>query len=488
MNLILAIDQGTTNTKAVLFDQHLSVLDRASAPLKSTYPAGGWAEQSADDIWASVATVIATIVERNSGSPIDGIAIANQRETLVVWDAKTGHPIGPAIVWQCRRTAKVCAELEAAGHGAVVLERTGLGINPLFPASKLGWVMANRPEAAALATSGYLRAGTVDAWLVYKLTGGATFATDHSNASRTMLFDTASLTFSPELCAIFGAPLSALPEPRASDAGFGVTAEGTTGLPAGTPICAVMGDSHAALFGHGVTQPGVAKATFGTGSSLMALTPERVVSSHGLSGTIGWSCQGQTHYAIEGNITVSAQAAEFTARMLGAGSAAALSDLAQTVPDAGGVTFVPALAGLGAPHWDDNARGVVAGLSLGSEPAHVARATCEAIAHQIADVFEAMEQDAGHRFDTLRADGGASANDWLMQLQADLLGRTVVRSDMAEIGARGAAAMALRSLGGDVPGVQDSGQAFEPQMKSADRQRARTIWREAVTMARYGRN
>ncbi|HMQ41943.1 MAG TPA: FGGY family carbohydrate kinase [Paracoccus sp. (in: a-proteobacteria)] len=485
MTRILAIDQGTTNTKAVLFDDRLAVIDRASAPLVSTYPADGWAEQSAGAIRDSVAAVIAMIAEQNGAEGIEAIAIANQRETLVVWDAETGKPIAPAILWQCRRTADACAALEAAGHGPEVLAATGLGINPLFLASKLGWVMQNLPEARELAATGRLRAGTVDAWLIWSLTGGAVFATDHSNASRTQLFDTAALRFSEALCTIFGAPLDALPEPRASDAGFGVTAGGATALPAGIPIRAVMGDSHAALYGHGVTGPGEVKATFGTGSSLMALTPERIASSHGLSGTIGWTAAGQPHYAVEGNITVSAQAAEFVARMLGVANAAALSDLAQTVPDSAGVSFVPALAGLGAPHWDDAARGTVAGLTLGSQPAHLARATFEAIAHQVTDVFEAMEQDCGRSLDMLRADGGASANDWLMQLQADLLGHPVIRSEIAEIGARGAAAMALAALGREVPPPAGGAAVFAPQLQESNRLRARENWRHAVDMARH---
>jgi glycerol kinase len=485
MTRILAIDQGTTNTKAVLFDGGLRALDRASVPLASRYPADGWAEQSAEDIWDSVRAVIAAIVEGNAGSDIDVIAIANQRETLVAWDAESGRPIAPSILWQCRRTAAACAALDAAGHGPAVAAATGLGINPLFPASKLGWLMATLPEARELAGNGRLRAGTVDAWLVWKLTGGSTFATDHSNAARTQLFDTATLQFSGELCEIFGAPLAALPEPYPSDALFGKTADAATALAAGVPIRAVMGDSHAALYGHGVRGPGEVKATFGTGSSLMTLTPRRMASTHGLSGTIGWTAKDTTAYAIEGNITVSAQAAEFVARMLGMTGAAALSELAQSVADPGGVTFVPALAGLGAPHWDDAARGVVAGLSLGSNPAHLARATFEAIAHQVVDVFEAMERDTGQRLDALRADGGASANGWLMQLQADLLGRTVIRSDIAEIGALGSAAMALSSLGEDVALAAGEACEFAPRLDESDRLRARLAWREAVDMARH---
>ena len=401
---VLAIDQGTTNTKALLIDEAGTILARASAPLTTSYPQPGWAEQSAADIWASVQSVIASIVAQG-GLP-DAIAIANQRETLVLWDSETSEPACPAPIWQCRRTATESAALIAAGHDPAVVAATGLGINPLFPASKLAWALRNVSRVAELHARGRLRAGTVDAWLLWNLTGGAVFATDHSNASRTQLFDTRSLSFSADLGAIFGAPVDCLPEPLPSDSLFGITAAGATALPTGIPIRALMGDSHAALYGHGIRRPGTVKATYGTGSSLMTLTPERTASRHGLSGTIAWTDRTGTAHALEGNITVSAQAAAFMAGLLGVGDAAALSELAQTVPDAGGVTFVPALAGLGAPHWNDAARGTVAGMTHGTRPAHLARATFEAVAQQIADVFAAMEADIGRPLEALRADGG----------------------------------------------------------------------------------
>ncbi|MBC7480006.1 MAG: glycerol kinase, partial [Pseudorhodobacter sp.] len=260
---VLAIDQGTTNTKALLVNQSGAILARASVPLTTQYPHPGWAEQSAADIWTSVETAVAEITA--TGLPVDALAIANQRETLVVWNAQTSRPICPAIIWQCRRTADACAALMP--HNDTVIAATGLGINPLFPASKLSWVLQNVPEAADLLAKGDLRAGTVDAWLLWNLTSGASFATDHSNASRTQLFDTATLTFSATLGEIFSAPITCLPDPRPSDSLFGHTT--TTALPKGTPIRAMMGDSHAALYGHGVRAPGTVKATYGTGSSLM---------------------------------------------------------------------------------------------------------------------------------------------------------------------------------------------------------------------------
>ncbi|WP_445679381.1 FGGY-family carbohydrate kinase [Radicibacter daui] len=479
---ILAIDQGTTNTKAVLLDSGGTLLAQASAPLTSTYPKAGWAEQSATALWQSVQKVISQIVTQAGSEDVAGIAIANQRETLVVWDAETGKPVAPAILWQCRRTADACAHLHQAGANPAVEAATGLAINPLFPASKLGWVMQQVPEARPLAEAGRLRAGTVDSWLLWQLTGGRSFATDTSNASRTQLFNTGTLTWDKELAALFGAPVAALPAVQPSASSFGITA-GTTALPAGIPILAMMGDSHAALYGHGVRQPGAVKATYGTGSSLMALTPERITSKSGLSGTIAWSAAEGVAYAIEGNITVSAQAASFMATLLGLPSARALSDLAQTVESSNGVTFVPALAGLGAPHWKDSATGTLAGMTLAATPAHAARATFEAIALQIADVFHAMEQDIGTPLTALHADGGASANDFLMQLQADVLGCPVIRSEVAEVGALGVAAMAFASLGIDPEAVLSrsaDGTRFEPKAGAEWRTALQAGWKAAL--------
>ncbi|MBP1804956.1 FGGY-family carbohydrate kinase [Rubellimicrobium aerolatum] len=478
---ILALDQGTSSTKAVLFESDGAVVARASRPLASSYPRDGWAEQDAGAIWDSVQGAVADIVAQAGAEGIAGLAIANQRETLVAWDAETHRPIAPAILWQCRRTAEACAALIVAGHDARARDLTGLGINPLFPASKLGWLLRHVPTAKDLLARGRLRAGTVDSWLLWNLTGGAAFATDHSNASRTQLLDTARLEWSEELADLFGASLAALPEPRPSDSRFGETAPNATALPAGTPVLAMMGDSHAALYGHGVRAPGIVKATYGTGSSLMTLTPRRIASAHGLSGTIAWSTRaGGPAHALEGNITVSAQAAAFAAQLLGLPDAAALSDLAQTVEGSEGVTFVPALAGLGAPHWDDRARGTLAGLTLGSQPAHVARATLEAIALQIADVLAAMEQDLGQRLDSLRADGGASANDLLMQLQADLLDRPVIRGEVAEVGALGVATLAFASLGVEVAGGEGRTTTFTPRMDPARREALHRGWRAAL--------
>jgi glycerol kinase len=482
--LILAIDQGTTNTKALAIDATGHVVATASAPMPVDYPRPGWAEQSADDIWQSVRQVIADIVA-TVGDAVDAVAISNQRETIVVWDAVTGRPLAPAPLWQCRRSAERCAAIRAAGHAELIEERTGLGLDPLFPAAKIGWLIDNVATVGAAAQSGQLRAGTVDSWLLWNLTGGAVHATDHSNASRTQLFNTATLCWDDELVRIFGVPIGIMPDPRPSDSRFGYVAAGVTALRAGTPIHAMMGDSHAALFGHGVRGPGTVKATYGTGSSLMTLTRHRTRSHHGLSSTIAWSNAEGVAHALEGNISVSGQAAAFMAELLGHDDVAALAALAETVPDSNGVTFVPALVGLGAPHWSPEARGIISGLALGTRPAHLARAAIEAIASQIADVFEAMQQDLGEPLKQLSVDGGASRNNQLMQLQADLLDRPVVRGDRAEVSAMGAAAMAAAGMGRPLPTSGGATTTFTPRLAPADRNALRARWRKSVRRAMW---
>lgn len=476
--LVLAIDQGTTNTKALAVRPDGRIAAQASVPMQVSYPRPGWAEQSAEDLWTSVQRVIEAVAKAVA-EPIVALAISNQRETIVLWDAETGQPIGPAIIWQCRRSAERCAALRAAGHAEEIADRTGLALDPLFPAAKIAWLLDAVPGAREKAAAGGLRAGTVDSWLLWKLTGGQTHATDHSNASRTQLFNTQTLRWDEHLCGLFDVPPGLLPQVMASDSCFGRTADNTTALPVGTPIQAMIGDSHAALFGHGVRQPGSVKATYGTGSSLMTLCAQRVTSSHGLSGTIAWSTSRGIVYALEGNISVSGQAAAFMAELLGLADAAALSALATTVPDSNGVVFVPALVGLGAPHWRDDARGIVSGLSLGTRPAHLARAALEAIAFQVADVLRAMELDIGAPLSQLRADGGASRNEFLMQFQADVLDRPVVTSEAPEVSALGAAALAWQGLGIAMKPVPCA-QTFVPKMTPAERQSHLAAWDAAI--------
>lgn len=488
-SLVLAIDQGTTNTKALAVDDGGRIVASASRPMGVHYPRPGWAEQSALDIWDSVNAVMTEVAASLAGRDIAAIAISNQRETIVLWDAETGQPIAPAVIWQCRRSAERCAALRAGGHEAEIIERTGLGIDPLFPAAKIAWLLDTVPGAREMARAGRLRAGTIDAWLLWKLTGGAVHRTDHSNASRTQLYNTAALAWDDRLAELFDVPVSILPEISPSDGRFGETVAGT--LPAGIPIHAMIGDSHAALFGHGVRTPGTVKATYGTGSSLMTLTAERVSSSHGLSGTIAWSTAAGVAYAVEGNISVSGQAAAFMAELLGLDDAAALAELAATVPDTNGVAFVPALVGLGAPHWRDDARGVISGLSLGTRPAHLARAALEAIAFQVADVLSAMEADIGTPMAQLRADGGASRNDFLMQFEADIIGRPVVTASAPEVSALGAAALAFGGLGVSLPPVPPA-TSFVPAMDQKSRAAHRARWDAAIAQTLHttpqGRN
>lgn len=479
--LVLAIDQGTTNTKALAVGVDGRIAAQASAPMRVQYPQPGWGEQSAEDIWTSVRRVIDDVAAAVS-EPIVAVAVSNQRETIVLWDAETGRPIGPAVIWQCRRSADRCAALRAAGHTAEIYDRTGLTLDPLFPAGKIAWLLDEIPGARARADAGTLRAGTVDCWLLWNLTGGSVHATDHSNASRTQLFNTSTLQWDHRLAELFDVPLDILPRVMASDSHFGDTAGAATGLPAGVPIHAMLGDSHAALYGHGVRSPGAVKATYGTGSSLMSLTAERVSSGHGLSSTIAWSTAAGVAYALEGNISVSGQAAAFMADLLGLTDATALSALAGTVPESNGVAFVPALVGLGAPHWRDDVRGIVSGLSLGTKPAHLARAALEAIAFQVADVLRAMELDMGSPLSELRADGGASRNDFLMQFQADIIGRPVVTSEAPEVSAIGAAALAWQGLGKSMPPVP-AAKTFGPVMNETDRTAHRDRWNAAIGQA-----
>jgi glycerol kinase len=481
---ILAIDQGTTNTKALLVDQNGMIVARASRAMTLTHPQPGWAEQSAADIWASVRQVVADIVAQRPDATPAALAISNQRETIVLWDAETGEAVGPAISWQCRRSSKRCAALRAAGYEPMVFERTGLALDPLFPAAKLAWLLDHDKSIRARAETGTLRAGTIDSWLLWNLTAGAVHATDHSNASRTQLFDPRSLVWDPELAALFDVPLALLPIVLPSDSLFGQVADGCCGLPAGIPVHAMMGDSHAALFGHGITRPGVAKVTIGTGSSIMTPTEHFVTSANGLSSTIAWSTGDGIRFALEGNITVSGQAAAFATQLLGLDDEEALSSLAQSVDHAGGVVFVPALAGLGAPYWQDRARGQITGMTLATTPAHLARAAFDAIALQIVDVCQAMEADIGGRLTGVSVDGGATRNDFLLQLLADLLDRAVTRRAHAEMSALGVARMAGRALGfAPGAGEADNGTTFRPAIDAARRQDIHDGWRAAVRLA-----
>jgi glycerol kinase len=485
---ILAIDQGTTNSKALLIDEAGAVRATAAVPVPVAYPRPGWVEQAPNDLWSTATEAARAVLDRTGGTvEIAAIGISNQRESVLLWNRTTGEPVGPCITWQCRRSAGRIERLRSAATEAMVSAKTGLGLDPLFPAAKIGWLLEEYPAARRLADAGQLCAGTVDSWLMFNLTGGTVHATDFSNAARTQLFNIIEGVWDDELCALFGVPRSILPAALGSDALFGVTS-GAGGLPAGIPIHAAVGDSHAALFGHAVRAPGEVKATYGTGSSLMSLTAIPRVSRHGLSTTIAWRRNGRTTYALEGNISVSVQAAAWMAAFLGLPDVVALTSFAETSRDAG-VVVVPAFAGLGAPHWDPEARAAIVGLSLASTRADAARATLEAIALQIRDVFGAMESDLGHRLDRLAVDGGPTRNETLMQLQADLLDRPVRPHQLSELSAAGAGVMAGVACGlwSEAEGlaiVSSRDRTFEPAMSSDRRVAILARWQAALRSVR----
>jgi glycerol kinase len=477
---ILAIDQGTTNTKALLISPSGDIVSQASMKTTVFHPQPGWAEQSSADIWSSTLSAIEQALAAAPGWSVEAIGISNQRESVMLWEASSGRPLGPCILWQCRRTSEQCASLRAGGLEALIAAKTGLGIDPLFSATKLNWLLANVAGAQELAAEGQLRGGTVDSWLLWNLTDGV-HATDHSNASRTQLLSLDTGSWDGELLETFAVPQAILAEVLPSDSLFGHTRSGLDFLASGIPIHAIMGDSHAAMFGHGIDRPGRIKVTCGTGSSLMTPTVTRPRSTHGLSGTIAWSRSGEIVHALEGNILVSGHAAAFAVRLLGLADEQELAALAETVEDSGGVSFVPALAGMGAPYWRDRARGMIAGMSLATTPAHVARAVFEAIALQIRDVFLAMEADLGQPLQALSVDGGAARNDMLMQLLADLLDRPVARVRRSEVSAIGAAAMAAEALGYSMKLEDEAGaDRFLPSMDAARRARILAVWAEAI--------
>lgn len=491
---ILAIDQGTTNTKALLVDREGQTVYRVSAPLEILQPQPGFVEQDPLALWQSVVQAIAACVRHAQlqCASIAGIAIANQRETAVAWrraaagSSAAGEPVGNAITWQCRRSAPVCDRLRA--HSAIIQSVTGLPLDPLLSATKWAWLFGQHPERRAQAEKGDLYLGTVDSWLLYNLTGGRVHATDHTNASRTALLSLATLDWDLALCALFGIPRAALPAVRTSSGDFGVCA--AIAELSGVPIVAMIGDSHAALVGHGRYEAGTVKATYGTGSSLMMLTPDLVKDAKQLARTVAWSSEGGVHFALEGNIAMSGAAVQWVGEFLGlAHPVEDAATLAATVPDAAGLILVPAMVGLGAPYWDSSARGLVTNMERSHTAAHLARAALDAIAFQVADVLEAMEDAAQVKLPVLLADGGAARNDVLMQMQADVLGRPVHRSIQEDLSARGAALLGGVTLGwwrslDDLATLLKSVQPFEPRCTPAERERLRGAWQLAIKRTR----
>ncbi|HEY0550063.1 MAG TPA: glycerol kinase GlpK, partial [Verrucomicrobiae bacterium] len=422
MKHILALDQGTTSSRAIVFDNNGSVVSVAQQEFRQIFPEPGWVEHDAQEIWATQSNVAAQAINkaRLTANDIAAIGITNQRETTVVWDRTTGQPICNAIVWQDRRTARACDKLKARGLAKTIRRKTGLVVDAYFSATKLQWILNNVPDAKAKARAGQLAFGTVDSWLVWNLTGGRHHVTDPSNASRTMLFDIHTGDWDDELLKIFGVPRSMLPAVRSSSEVYGES----NLLGASIPIAGIAGDQQAALFGQVCTKPGMVKNTYGTGCFMLMNTGTKPIASrNNLLTTVAWRIGNRTEYALEGSIFIAGAVVQWLRDGLGIiQSSGEVEALASQVPDNGGVYVVPAFAGLGAPHWDQYARGLIMGLTRGSTRSHIARAALEGIAYQVADVLHAMESDAKIRLKELRVDGGACANNLLMQFQADLLG------------------------------------------------------------------
>jgi glycerol kinase len=441
MEYILAIDQSTSATKALIYRIDGKLIDKVALEHRQIYPQPGWVEHDAEEIWRNTCRAVGQVVARNAEvtDELICLSITNQRETIVAFDRETGEPLGNAIVWQCRRGDPLCADLVDRGHEDEVRRLTGLKIDTYFSASKLKWLVDNRPDIAEKLKKGEGAIGTIDAYLIYRLTNGEVFATDHTNASRTLLYDIGKLQWDEGLCALFSVPVKGLPQVRESSAHFGETDVGGI-LGKRLPICGVMGDSQASLFAQRCFEPGMIKVTFGTGSSvLLNIGPELRYSDSGAVSTIAWVHGGKTTYSFEGLINYSAATIAWLRDQLGLFDDERETDgLATSVDDNGGVYLVPAFAGLSAPYWSQTARAAIVGMSAHSSRAHVVRAGLESIAYQLRDVLEMMRNDAGVELDAIHADGGATANRFLMQFTADMVGLELKVADIAECSPLGA--------------------------------------------------
>ena len=490
---IAALDQGTTSSRAILFNQNGEIAARAQYPFRQIYPQPGWVEHDPMEIWASERRALAEITTHIDHKQVAAIGITNQRETTILWDRRTGEPIHNAIVWQCRRTAPFCDALKSQGLGTLVEEKTGLLIDAYFSGSKIRWLLDNVPGARARAERGELCFGTVDSWLIWQLSGGAVHVTDYSNASRTMLFNIHTLRWDEELYKLLDIPMSILPRPVPNSEIYGSVARDLPELEglAGIPICGSIGDQPAALFGQGCFRPGQAKNTYGTGCfTLMNVGGEAVRSRAGLVTSVGWNVGGQTSYALEGSVFNAGSTIQWLRDELKLIESAPECDrLAESVPDSGGVVIVPAFTGLGAPYWDMYARGTILGLTRGSTRAHIARAVLDAIALQVTDLVRAMNADAPCPITTLRVDGGASVSDILMQIQADLLGISVDRPAQVETTAFGAAALAGLAVGlwrdqEELEKLRRSQHVFTPLRPEGECRAEYERWQRAVERAR----
>jgi glycerol kinase len=488
---VLAVDQGTTGTTVLVLDAKLAVKARANREFRQFFPRPGWVEHDLSDIWRSVEESIALALRRGGvkGSEIAAVGITNQRETTAVWNRQTGRPAHRAIVWQDRRTAGDCATLRDKGLEPLFQARTGLLLDPYFSGTKLAWLLREVAGLREQAQRGDLCFGTIDSFLLHRLSAGAVHRSDVSNCSRTLLFDIHKLKWDPELCTLLEIPTALLPQPCSSSEHVAST-RGLRSLPDGIPIAGIAGDQQAALFGQACFTPGESKCTYGTGAFLlMNVGPKAPVSQRRLLSTVAWRIGDEVSYALEGSAFVAGAAVQWLRdglRMIS--KASEIERLAREVPDSGGVVFVPALTGLGAPHWRPEARGVITGLHRGSTRAHLARATLEGIALQIFDLAASMEVDSGRALRTLRVDGGASQNGLLMQIQANLLGVPVERPRLIESTALGAAFLAGLAVGfwkdrEQVRAVHRVQKRFLPRMESGARQELLERWRRAVVLA-----
>jgi len=489
MAFVLALDQGTTSSRAIVFDAQGAIRASAQQEFRQIFPQPGWVEHDPTDIWASQSGVMHEALAKAglTGRDLAAIGITNQRETTVLWERASGKPVAPAIVWQDRRTAPMCDELRAQGMAPLIAQKTGLVLDAYFSGTKLKWLLDNVPQVRVRAKRGELAFGTIDSWLIWNLTDGAVHVTDASNASRTLLFDLATGDWDDELCALFDVPRAVLPRVVASS---GVCAETVIGG-AAVPIAGIAGDQQAALFGQACLAPGLAKNTYGTGCFLLLNTGRTAVASrNNLVTTVAWLRDGALDYALEGSVFIAGAVVQWLRDGLGIiRSAPEIEALARSVPDNGGVYLVPAFAGLGAPHWDAYARGAVFGLTRGATGAHLARAALESIALQSTDVLDAMQRDAGITLSELRVDGGAAANDLLMQIQADVLGVPVVRPRITETTALGAAYLAGLATGywksdDDIRANWQVDRRFEPAISRDAAGALRARWDKAVARAK----
>lgn len=490
MRYILALDQGTTSCRATIIEQNGLIKASSQKEFRQIFPTPGWVEHDADEIWVTQTAVITEVVTNNGINPTDiaAIGITNQRETTVVWERKTGKPLYHAIVWQDRRTTEYCQELKNKGVEPLFKQRTGLVLDPYFSGTKLHWILKNIPGAFERAKRGELAFGTIDTWLVWKLTGGEKHITDVTNASRTLMFDIHKCVWDDELLLILNIPRAILPQVKSSSEIYGHTQTHILSSP--IPISGIAGDQQAALFGQACFKAGMVKTTYGTGCFLLMNTEKTpVFSKNNLLTTIAYQIDQTTYYALEGSVFIAGAVVQWLRDNLGIiKTSSDIEKLASSVPDSGGVFFVPAFTGLGAPHWDPYARGTIVGITRGTKAAHIARAALEGIAYQVTDVLKAMENDSGIRVEELRVDGGAVKDNLLMQFQADMIEAPVIRPQVTELTVLGAGYLAGLAIGfwknqAEIASYWKEERRFDPKMEGKKVQTLRRKWKKALECA-----